>query len=160
MGFNYGLEKKKFDAEWARLRAEYAEAGMDEAAIQEMYEYDLSAFRRRRTEALHEQPLTSKLCDDEEENDESKSALYGKFVDKLSCVDNHFAECKFGWIESIQNEALYSVISTLCDRDKELLTLLIAGYTRNEIANMRGVKVQAINKKVGKLKILLQGVVF
>ena len=27
MGFNYGLEKKKFDAEWARLRVEYTAAG-------------------------------------------------------------------------------------------------------------------------------------
>lgn len=36
MGFNYGLEKKRFEAEWTRLRKEYAEAGMEAWAIEEM----------------------------------------------------------------------------------------------------------------------------
>ena len=34
MGFNYGLEKKRFDKEWEKLRKEYRAAGMDEAAIE------------------------------------------------------------------------------------------------------------------------------
>lgn len=40
MGFNYGLEKKKFDQEWKKLRREYRAAGMDEAAIEAMYAFD------------------------------------------------------------------------------------------------------------------------
>ena len=48
MGFNYGLEKKKFDREWDRLRKEYHAAGMDEASIEAMYEFDWQGFPRFR----------------------------------------------------------------------------------------------------------------
>ena len=40
MGFNYGLEKKKFDEEWEKLRKEYEAAGMTAESIKEIYEYD------------------------------------------------------------------------------------------------------------------------
>ena len=33
MAFNNGLERRKFEEEWKKLRMEYAAAGMDEAAI-------------------------------------------------------------------------------------------------------------------------------
>ena len=36
MGFNYGLEKKKFDRQWAALRIQYESAGMSCEAIQAM----------------------------------------------------------------------------------------------------------------------------
>ena len=66
MSFNYGLERKKFDAEWVRLRKEYAEAGMSKAAIEEMYQFDLAAFNRKRADANHEQPLDGMQVDTEE----------------------------------------------------------------------------------------------
>ena len=44
MGFNYGLEKKNFDRQWAMLRKQYEDAGMSIEAIQAMYEYDWSVF--------------------------------------------------------------------------------------------------------------------
>lgn len=34
MGFNCAAEKAKFDREWAKLRKEYANAGMSEKSIQ------------------------------------------------------------------------------------------------------------------------------
>ena len=40
MQFNYGYEKKKFDAAWKQLAKTYEEAGMSAEAIQAMYEYD------------------------------------------------------------------------------------------------------------------------
>ena len=40
MGFNCAAEKAKFDREWAKLRKEYANAGMSEKSIQKIYEYD------------------------------------------------------------------------------------------------------------------------
>ena len=36
MRFNYGLEKKRFEENWERLRKEYREAGMDEESIRKM----------------------------------------------------------------------------------------------------------------------------
>ena len=37
MGFNYGLEKKNFDRQWAIMRKQYADAGMSIEVIQAMY---------------------------------------------------------------------------------------------------------------------------
>ena len=44
MGFNNGLERKKFEARWSRLRVEYAASGMDENMITAMYEFDRQTF--------------------------------------------------------------------------------------------------------------------
>ena len=49
MGFNYGFEKRKFDRVWEKLYREYIEAGMDEATILAMYEFDWEAFKKERT---------------------------------------------------------------------------------------------------------------
>ena len=35
MGFNYGLEKRKFTEEWKKLYSEYKAAGMSEEDIQD-----------------------------------------------------------------------------------------------------------------------------
>lgn len=48
MGFNCAAEKAKFDREWAKLRKEYANAGMSEKSIQKIYEYDWHCFCRNR----------------------------------------------------------------------------------------------------------------
>ena len=36
MEFNYGLERKRFEASWKRLREQYRRAGMDDYAIDQM----------------------------------------------------------------------------------------------------------------------------
>lgn len=38
MGFNYGLEKKNFDSQWAMTRKQYEDAGMSSEAIQAISE--------------------------------------------------------------------------------------------------------------------------
>ena len=38
MGFNYGLEKRKFTEEWKKLYREYKAAGMSEEDIQDTAE--------------------------------------------------------------------------------------------------------------------------
>ena len=37
MGFNYGLEKKNFDRQWAIMRKQYEDAGMSIEVLQAMY---------------------------------------------------------------------------------------------------------------------------
>lgn len=154
MSFNYGLEKKRFDAEWARLRKEYAEAGMEEDAIQQMYEYDLKMFNRRRADANHEQPFVGKCCDDSEEDDESKSALYIKFLTKLSCVDTYtFSNGRFSWIETIENEMLYSAVQQLSEKEKELLSKIVVDCLKSrEIAVIEGVTESAIAHRIRKIR--------
>ena len=48
MGFNYAAEKKKFETLWARLRREYRTAGMSDAAIQKMHDFDWEVFKQER----------------------------------------------------------------------------------------------------------------
>ena len=55
MSFNNGRERRKFEAAWKKLRMEYAAAGMDAEAIEEMYQFDLETFRSERRYAEHTQ---------------------------------------------------------------------------------------------------------
>lgn len=48
MGFNYAAEKKKFETLRARLRREYREAGMSDAAIRKMHDFDWEVFKQER----------------------------------------------------------------------------------------------------------------
>lgn len=57
MGFNYAAEKKKFETLWARLRREYRAAGMSDAAIQKMHDFDWEVFKQERIYRLHTQDL-------------------------------------------------------------------------------------------------------
>ena len=158
MSFNYGLERKKFDAEWDRLRKEYAEAGMSKAAIEEMYQFDLAAFNRKRSDANHEQPLDGMQVNTEEVP-EDRSPLLMRFSDKLSVTDVYAFSGRYSWIESINNEELYIRLLALSDDDKELLTLFaMEGFTKREIATIRGVSEQAVGQKISRLKFSLFGV--
>ena len=71
MGFNYGLEKRKFTEEWKKLYHEYKAAGMSEEDIQDIYAFDLNVFRKNRTEFQRTQTLLESSCDDGIEQGES-----------------------------------------------------------------------------------------
>lgn len=63
--FNYAKEKAEFDRKWANLVKEYRAAGMPEADIQAMHDYDYGIFKRRRSWATYETPFSELLPDDE-----------------------------------------------------------------------------------------------
>ena len=48
MGFNDAAEKKKFETLRARLRREYRAAGMSDAAIRKMHDFDWEVFKQER----------------------------------------------------------------------------------------------------------------
>ncbi len=104
MGFHYGYEKRKFDAEWTRLEQEYRAAGMDDRQIAAMKEYDWTWFCSQRTYQNRVQALPSEQCEDESE----QSCLFRKF-ESLSCtwdtgdVDSR----RFGWLSSLEDGLLY-----------------------------------------------------
>ena len=78
MGFNYAAEKKKFETLWARLRREYRAAGMPDAAIQKMHDFDWEVFKQERIYRLHTQDLGIGIFDEPSAEQEDKSALMKK----------------------------------------------------------------------------------
>ncbi len=76
MGFNCAQEKAKFDREWLRLRKEYTDAGMSEAAIQKIYEYDCYCFCRNR--AYERRATQMPPLEIDSPDDERRSALFRK----------------------------------------------------------------------------------
>lgn len=62
MGFNYGLEKRKFTEEWKKLYREYKAAGMSKENIQNIYAFDLNVFRKKQDGVpAHTAPLRKLL---------------------------------------------------------------------------------------------------
>lgn len=55
MGFNYALEKAKFEREWNTLRAEYERAGMSEEKIEIMHDFDWTQSKKERIYSIHKQ---------------------------------------------------------------------------------------------------------
>lgn len=159
MGFNNGLERKKFEAQWSRLRVEYAASGMDESAISALYEFDSQTFNSNRRYAEHTQAVSRQtFSDDGDEIGGDKSALLVKFMDSFTAgtCDTYRLEGK-DWVDEIENERLWKGISQLSDSDKELLTLhIFYGYSITEIAQMQGIARPTVSKKLTRIKKFLQ----
>ena len=131
MEFNYGLERKRFERQWNKLRRQYRKAGMDEKAIAEMYAFDLELFNDERAITKWEQPFTSDV--DESNNDES--TLFQKFIDALSYSDTyHLERTPYPWLEQITNSDLLMRLSRLSDFEIEFLNLYVfEGFIQVEV---------------------------
>ena len=109
MGFNYAAEKKKFETLWARLRREYRAAGMSDAAIQKMHDFDWEVFKQERIYRLHTQDLGIGIFDEPSAEQEDKSALMKKFLESVSCALPGFVDSKNE--EKTERNAGYLVVS-------------------------------------------------
>ena len=96
MGFNYAAEKKKFETLWARLRREYRAAGMSDAAIQKMHDFDWEVFKQERVYRLHTQDLGIGIFDEPSAEQEDKSALMKKFLESVSRWDDYTTASRYG----------------------------------------------------------------
>ena len=79
MKFNYGHEKKKFNAHWEKLAAEYAAAGMSQEAIDKMKKFDWDSFKRDRIYSQHNQSLNSF------ENDDASCPIIQRYLENFTC---------------------------------------------------------------------------
>lgn len=97
-----------------------------------MYLQDLQEYRNDRIYAIHIQPIEEL----ESNGEESRNALHKKFMLSMTCTMD-MSECnRYGWIDEIENNALYCAICKLNTNQKELLTLLYRdGYTLSEVAD-------------------------
>ena len=159
MGFNYGLEKKKFDREWDRLRREYRAAGMNEASIEAMHEFDWQGFNAERAYRNHTQEMPFQQFDDDGDTaSEENSALLVKFFGSFAVMPQDTdSERRDGWLDEIGSEKLSAALRQLSAEDIELLTLhVFDSYGVMEIAAMQGVAHATVSKKLKRIKNFLK----
>ena len=155
MGFNYGLEKKNFDRQWAIMRKQYEDAGMSIEVIQAMYEYDWSVFNAARSYQNHMQEIAAPSF---EQGEEAYSPLMNKYQEAIS-ITEHYRETKsrFGWIGEIEDEHLLSALEKLSDDDLGLLTLYIyEGYSIVALSKVYSISHQNISKRMQALGVDIQ----
>ena len=150
MEWNNGKERALFHKEQAELRKQYLAAGMTEEQIQALHAFDREWYKSRRREAVHTQRLDIQTSEDEDINKDNP--LYKKFFEKLAVEDNHADYSRYGWIDELENEALAKAVNVLSDTDKELLTMLINGFTQSEIGAEMGVSQQSVSKRIKKIQ--------
>lgn len=150
MEWHDGTERRRFEREQTELRKQYLAAGMTEEQIQALYAHDREWYKSRRREAVHTQRLDIQTSEDEDINKDNP--LYKKFFEKLAVEDNHADYSRYGWIDELENEELAKAVNALSDTDKELLTMLINGFTQSEIGAEMGVSQQSVSKRIKKIQ--------
>lgn len=159
MKFNYGREKRKFEATWEKLRKEYKEAGMSEANIQKMYEYDWEMFKKERVFCIHNQFMPDGVFDDDTYKDEGQNPLFGKFMEQLSVCDKYFSEEVMEWTEQFENEALRNCLRRLSKEQLELMReYYIQEKSVNEIAEEMGISYTAVANRLDRIRKTLRNV--
>ena len=159
MGFNNGSERRKFDRMWKKLRVEYAAAGMDEAAIEEMYQFDLTVYRSNRRYAEHGLFAAEQVfSDDGDIVSEDKSPLLKRYFDSLAVLPRDVDGYRRGsWVDEVESPRLACALRQLSASDLELLTLYVfEGYSVTDIAAMQGIAHQNVSKKIRRIKKFLQ----
>ena len=150
--FNYYIEKRKFDEEWASLKKQYKDAGMSDKAISEIRKVDLKEFNSLRRYKTHTQPIQTCFLSDVNKDSEEQ---YLSKCKALAISDIYFEMSCPQWIEYIENEHLYEKLKHLSKRQLDVLTYFIEGYTHEQIAVFFGVSRQAISNRIARIKKLL-----
>lgn len=153
MGFNYGREKRRFDKEWEQLQKEYAAAGMEEADIARMKEFDWEWFCNRRTYENHNQTLP----DEGDMDDDGRRVLFRKFQELSADFEQKGFSDRYAWLQDIKDKKLYHCLSRLEEKDLELLTLVVMeGHAQVEVAKLWGCSESAISQRMKKIKKFLR----
>ena len=156
MGFNYAIEKAKFEREWTQLRVEYEKAGMSNEKINILHDYDWENFKKERIYAIHTQEFREAQYDNGN-SQEDKSPLFKKFLSAISRWDNYAASTSTGWIEDITDERLAARLKELSQEDLELLTqIIIQGFTQSDLEQMGYGKQYKISRRISRLKNFLK----
>lgn len=155
MRFNYWLEKKKFEEEWAQKRIEYAAAGMPEDDIQQMYEFDLTLFRKERIYQTQSVPLEPSYLQKGRGAPE-KSRWLMRYVQALTQSDQNGQDDISAIPDQTDNPKIYRLFQEMDSTNFRLIALLLDGYTQAEIAVRLGISQPAVSKRMTKIKKLLE----
>ena len=155
MGKNYAVERAKFERQQRQQAEQYRKLGMDEGQIQAMYEFDLDTFRSDWRYEKHTQGFAASSFGDGTQ-DESKSALFEKFLTQLSVQPDAWHSREW-WVEEIENPQLALALKGLSKSDLEFITrIVIEKATQMELSEELGISQQAVSKKWRKMKKILK----
>ena len=152
MGFNHGFERKMFNREQRHFMEKCLKAGMSEADIHAMCEYDLGVFRQYRRDMEHAVDLSEMMTTDECTGDTRymdmdelpADAPLVKYVDRYS------------WIDEIDDSELYKAIIAMKPSYIEIITLMMEGYQQNDIAAILHSSFQAVQNKIARIRKILK----
>lgn len=151
MEFNYALERRKFENQWKLLRKQYQEAGMNEEAINQIYEFDLQWFNSERKYIRHQTDLAENATVYDLPSSDIEEILPGSRALNVIPVDRHW------WINEIEDEKLQHRLVSLSDSDIELLTALVfEGKTQTEFALAKGTSQQSISRRFQQIRKILE----
>ncbi len=152
MSFIYAAERNRFDAEWEKLRKEYASAGMSEESIDAMYQYDLQQFNADRAYTRHNCPLnlSHELIG---EDDEFENPFLEKHFEQFTTTyDKLGTHSRYWWLEELDDPRLSAAVPLLTSEEKELLTLyFVERYTTRELAKKYKVTHVAISQQLQRI---------
>ena len=153
MGFNYALEKAKFERDWERLRIEYEQAGMPNEKISIMHDYDWENFKKERIYTIHTQKFSEAQYDNSSNRQGDKSPLFKKFLSAISFTDNYAESSRYAWLDELSDPRLTKKLKGLSIQEKELLTrYCIEQKTQAEIASELGLTQRGIGKRIQAIK--------
>lgn len=148
MEWNNGKERRSF---FDQVNEDYRlmrESGMSEENIRKMQEFDLESFKRDRayaewTVSVHE------ITEGENIDDEwGMNPLLRNNLNELSTEIEDACVSPYWWINKLETPYLQEVISSMTDRQKELITLLVyKRYSQEAVAEMWKVSQQAVSKQ-------------
>ena len=138
MKYNHAKEKNIFEKRWVNLRKFYADNGMSDEDIEQIYRHDLLEFNSTRRFMEHNCYLDEMTEDDYEKlNSQDERLIFEKNASR------------YWWINEIEDETISSVLKELSDIDIEIITMYAyEKFTQEEIAKMLGVSQQAVSKRI------------
>ncbi len=151
MSYNSGNARRIFYTKWNKLREEYRAAGMEEDAIQKLYEYDLAVFNNDR--AHHRYDVEIPTADDSENQSD-----YVEYARATTVTDTyHETKTRFAWVGEIKNERLQAGLEKLSDEELQLITLYFyEEYSTVELSKVYGIAHQNISKRIIKITNFLK----
>lgn len=151
MSYNSGNARRIFYTKWNNLREEYRAAGMEEDAIQKLYEYDLAVFNNDR--AHHRYDVEIPTADDSENQSD-----YVEYERATTVTDTyHEMKTRFAWVGEIKNERLQAGLEKLSDEELQLITLYFyEEYSTVELSKVYGIAHQNISKRIIKITNFLK----
>lgn len=152
MEFNYNAELLKFKSWQKEQVAIMSESGMREEDIEKIKEEDWERFKSERIFCIHNfsSDALMKMAEDMEE--EGRSPLLEKNLDKLSFYDKYMDSCKEDWISNIADKKLYEALRSLTPNQLDLAySIYECRMTLNDYAIREGVSLAAVSKMHKKI---------